>query len=131
MTITAGHAAARPHDRPGARGRLGVGDDDRRRSRIAAALLAAFVTIERRTRAAARPARHPARGPHPCAPTSARWRSFGGYVGFQFVATLYLQSVLGWSALETALAFLPAGLLVAFGSTRVGPLVDRFGTARC
>jgi predicted MFS family arabinose efflux permease len=53
----------------------------------------------------------------------------GSYFGFQFVATLYLQSVLGWSALETALAFLPAGLLVAFGSTRVGPLVDRFGTA--
>jgi predicted MFS family arabinose efflux permease len=53
----------------------------------------------------------------------------GSYFGFQFIATLYFQSVLGWSALETALAFLPAGLLVAFGSTRVGPLVNRFGTA--
>jgi predicted MFS family arabinose efflux permease len=53
----------------------------------------------------------------------------GSYFGFQFIATLYLQSVLGWSALETALAFLPAGLLVAFGSPRVGPLVNRFGTA--
>ena len=38
---------------------------------------------------------------------------FGAYVGFQFVATLYLQKTLGWSALETALAFLPAGLFVA------------------
>jgi MFS family permease len=55
---------------------------------------------------------------------------FGAYIGFQFVGTLYLQSVLGWSPLETALAFLPGGLLVAFGSPRLGPLVDRFGTAR-
>ena len=54
---------------------------------------------------------------------------FGAYVGFQFVMTLYLQTLNGWSAIETALAFLPAGLLVALGSTRIGPLVDRFGTA--
>jgi predicted MFS family arabinose efflux permease len=45
------------------------------------------------------------------------------------VTTLYLQTMNGWSALETALAFLPAGLLVAVGSTRIGPLVDRYGTA--
>jgi MFS family permease len=55
---------------------------------------------------------------------------FGAYIGFQFVMTLYLQAMNGWSPLETALAFLPAGLLVAFGSTRIGPLVDRLGTAR-
>jgi MFS family permease len=55
---------------------------------------------------------------------------FGGYFGFQFVATLYLQAMNGWSAIETALAFLPAGLLVAFGAPRLGPIVDRFGTAR-
>ena len=55
---------------------------------------------------------------------------FGAYVGFQFVMTLYLQTMNGWSPVETALAFLPAGMLVAFGSTRIGPLVDRFGTAR-
>ena len=55
---------------------------------------------------------------------------FGAYVGFQFVGTLYLQSQLGWSPLETALAFLPGGLIVAFGSPRLGPLVDRYGTGR-
>lgn len=55
---------------------------------------------------------------------------FGAYIGFQFVMTLYLQSLNGWSPIETALAFLPAGILVAVGSTRIGPLVDRFGTAR-
>jgi len=53
---------------------------------------------------------------------------FGAYIGFQFVGTLYMQSLLGWTALETALAFLPAGLLVAFGAPRIGPLVDRIGT---
>jgi predicted MFS family arabinose efflux permease len=55
---------------------------------------------------------------------------FAAYVGFQFVGTLYLQTVHGWSPVETALAFLPGGLLVALGSPRIGPLVDRFGTAR-
>jgi EmrB/QacA subfamily drug resistance transporter len=55
---------------------------------------------------------------------------FGTYVAFQFIGTLYLQRMLGWSPIETALAFLPGGLLVAFGSPRIGPLVDRFGTAK-
>jgi EmrB/QacA subfamily drug resistance transporter len=55
---------------------------------------------------------------------------FGAYVGFQFVGTLYLQTMHGWSPVETALAFLPGGVLVALGSPRIGPLVDRFGTAR-
>jgi MFS family permease len=55
---------------------------------------------------------------------------FGCYVSFQFVGTLYLQALLGWSPITTALAFLPGGLIVAFGSPRVGPLADRFGTER-
>jgi MFS family permease len=55
---------------------------------------------------------------------------FGAYVSFQFVGTLYLQSLLGWSALETALAFLPGGLIVAFGAPRIGPLVDKYGSER-
>jgi EmrB/QacA subfamily drug resistance transporter len=55
---------------------------------------------------------------------------FGGWVGFQFVLTLYLQSVLGWSALETGLAIFPAGLLVAVGSPRIAWLIGRFGVTR-
>ena len=55
---------------------------------------------------------------------------FGAYVGFQFAATLYLQGTLGWSALETALAFLPGGLLVAFGAPRMGAVISRFGTTK-
>jgi MFS family permease len=55
---------------------------------------------------------------------------FGAYVGFQFVVTLYLQKTLGWSALETALAFLPGGLLVALGAPRMGAVLTRYGTAK-
>ena len=55
---------------------------------------------------------------------------FGAYFGFQFVGTLYLQGLLGWSPVETALAFLPAGLLVAVGATRMGPVIDRVGTEK-
>src|SRR5260221_11287589 len=36
----------------------------------------------------------------------------------------------GWSSLATALAFLPAGVLVAAASTRMGPVLDRFGPPR-
>ncbi|WP_035125672.1 MFS transporter [Conexibacter woesei] len=95
---------------------------------LAIALLTAFIAIERRTK-------HPLvrlgilRQGHIVRANLGAMATAGSYFGFQFVGTLYFQSVLGWSALETALAFLPAGLLVAFGSTRVGPLVNRFGTA--
>mgnify|MGYP001182012129 CR=1 FL=1 len=55
---------------------------------------------------------------------------FGSYLSFQFMMTLYLQDVLGWSPLATAMALLPGGLVVAFGSPFVGGLIDRFGTRR-
>ncbi|RAJ30326.1 EmrB/QacA subfamily drug resistance transporter [Kitasatospora sp. SolWspMP-SS2h] len=54
----------------------------------------------------------------------------GSYAGFQFVATLYLQRLLGWSALETALGLLPGGAVVAFSAGAVGRLLDRYGPAR-
>lgn len=55
---------------------------------------------------------------------------FGGWVGFQFIATLYMQQLRGWSPLETGLAIFPAGVLVAIISTRIAPLVMRFGVSR-
>jgi len=55
---------------------------------------------------------------------------FGSYVSFQFLVTQYLQSLSGWSALSTALAFLPAGVMVAVLSTRMGSIIDRFGTTK-
>jgi EmrB/QacA subfamily drug resistance transporter len=96
---------------------------------LTAALLAAFVVIERRSA-------HPLvrlgilRSGRLARANLGVMVFFGGYLGFQFVVMLYLQSVLGWSALQTALGFLPAALIVAFGSPRMEPLIDRVGTAR-
>jgi EmrB/QacA subfamily drug resistance transporter len=55
---------------------------------------------------------------------------FGGWVGFQFILTLYLQQLRGWSSLETGFAIFPAGLIVAVLSPRLAPLVGRFGVHR-
>jgi EmrB/QacA subfamily drug resistance transporter len=54
----------------------------------------------------------------------------GAWFGVQFITTLYFQQLRGWSAIETALAFLPAGILVSFGAPYAGRIVDRFGTTR-
>jgi predicted MFS family arabinose efflux permease len=51
-------------------------------------------------------------------------------VSFQFLATQYLQSLAGWSPIGTALAFLPAGAMVAVLSACMGGLLGRFGPAR-
>jgi MFS family permease len=96
---------------------------------LAAGLLAAFVAVERRA-----PQPLVRLGIFRSAPlvraNLGAMCLFGAYVGFQFVATLYLQNTLGWSALETALAFLPGGLLVAFGAPRMGTVITRYGTAK-
>ncbi|MFE2546680.1 MFS transporter [Actinacidiphila glaucinigra] len=96
---------------------------------LAVALLAAFVVVE-------------LRGAHPLIRLGIlRSRSlvranvglsvfFGAYVGFQFVATLYFQQVLQWSALQTALGFLPAAAIVTVASPRIPHLIARFGTSR-
>ncbi|WP_415950970.1 MFS transporter [Streptomyces sp. KLOTTS4A1] len=96
---------------------------------VAAALLVLFYVIETRTK-------HPLvrlgilrSGPLARANSGAAV-FFGGFIGFQFVVMLYLQSVLGWSALQTALGFLPAALIVALGSPRMDPLINRVGTSR-
>jgi MFS family permease len=55
----------------------------------------------------------------------------GSWFGFQFIATLYLQELRGWSALETGLAIFPGGFLVAVLAPRMTPmLVGRFGVTR-
>jgi nitrate/nitrite transporter NarK len=96
---------------------------------LALVLLGTFVAIELRTREPLVRLGILRSGPLARANITAMI-VFGCYVSFQFVGTLYLQALLGWSPITTALAFLPGGLIVAFGSPRVGPLADRFGTER-
>lgn len=53
---------------------------------------------------------------------------FGSYAAFQFLVTLYLQDALGWSPLQMALGFLPAGILVALSAGAMDRVLDRFPT---
>lgn len=95
---------------------------------LAAALLSAFVAIERR-------AAHPLirlgilRVGSIVRANIALAVLFGSYLSFQFMMALYMQSVLSWPPLGMALALLPAGLIVAVGSPFVGRLINQFGSA--
>ncbi|WP_236050521.1 MFS transporter [Nonomuraea cypriaca] len=94
-----------------------------------AAMLALFVFVESRLR-------HPLvrlgilRSGHIVRANLGLVILMGSYVAFQFVAMQYFQNLLGWSALATAMAFLPAGVLVAVTSTKMGDFADRFGTGK-
>jgi EmrB/QacA subfamily drug resistance transporter len=55
---------------------------------------------------------------------------FGGWVGFQFIATLYMQQLRGWSPIETGLAIFPGGLLVAILAPRIALFIARFGVMK-
>jgi MFS family permease len=96
---------------------------------LSAALLAAFVFVE-------------SRSPHPLVRLGilrirtlisadvAAMLYFGSYLGFQFLATLYVQNVAGWSPIDTALAFLPSGMFLPIMGAQAGRIIGRFGTAR-
>jgi MFS family permease len=94
-----------------------------------AAALAGFVVIERRSADPLVPLGIFRSGALTRANIAAM-TLFGSYVSFQFLVTQYLQSLAGWTALSTALAFLPAGVVVAVLSTRMSAIIGRFGTAR-
>nr|WP_324607643.1 MFS transporter [Streptomyces sp. NRRL WC-3742] len=54
----------------------------------------------------------------------------GSFFGFQFVATLYLQDLRGWSPLQTGLALLAVGADAVLAPTLTPKLVERFGNVR-
>jgi predicted MFS family arabinose efflux permease len=54
----------------------------------------------------------------------------GSFFAFQFVVVLYLQELRGWSALETGLALLVAGIDMVLAPTVTPRLVSSFGTVR-
>jgi MFS family permease len=95
----------------------------------AAGLLATFVAIERRT-ASPLVRLGILRSSTLVRANLGAMSLFGGWVGFQFIATLYMQQLRGWSALETGLAIFPGGFVVALLAPRIAPLVARFGVTR-
>jgi Major Facilitator Superfamily len=94
-----------------------------------AGLLAAFVAIERRT-AVPLVRLGILRSVSLVQANLGAMLLVGSWFGFQFVATLYMQHLRGWSPLETGLAIFPGGLLVALLAPRIAPLVMRFGVRR-
>jgi predicted MFS family arabinose efflux permease len=54
----------------------------------------------------------------------------GSFVGFQFIAVLYLQELRGWSELETGLALMVIGIDAVLAPTLTPWLVTRFGNGR-
>jgi MFS family permease len=52
----------------------------------------------------------------------------GVYVGFQFIATLYYQDVIGWSAFATGFCFAFGGVCVMFLAPRFAAIAQNRGT---
>jgi EmrB/QacA subfamily drug resistance transporter len=95
---------------------------------LAAALMAAFAAVERRTRAPLVPPGTFASSPNLAVSNVVMALAVVGMVGWFFFSALYLQRVLGYDSLATGLAYLPA--TVALGAISQGPAaraVNRFG----
>ncbi len=95
----------------------------------AIAALGAFIAVERRARTPLVRLGLLRQGPVSRANIGAMlWA--GSFVGFQFVAVLYLQGLRGWSSLETGLALLPVAIDAILAPTVTPRLVERFGAVR-
>jgi len=88
---------------------------------LAVALLVSFVLIEHRHSNPGVPLRI-FRSVRLSAANLLALMFMGASIGWQFIAVLYLQQVMGYSALTTALALLPMGIVVV--------IVAQFATAR-
>ncbi len=95
-------------------------------SGVAVVLLAAFVTIERRS---ATPLLRLGllRSAALARANLAALLLVGSFMGFQFVAVLYLQELRGWSAVQTGLALAVIGIDAVLAPTLTPVLVRRFG----
>ncbi|PZG12405.1 MFS transporter [Nonomuraea aridisoli] len=93
------------------------------------ALLAAFVAVERR-------AAHPLvrlgifRSAALVRANVTAALLTASFFGFQFLVTLYLQELRGWSTIETGLALLAAAADVVLAPTLTPWLVNRYGNAK-
>lgn len=94
----------------------------------AAALLAVFIANEARSGAALLPLRT-FRLPGIASANAAALLQFSAVIPVFFFLTLYLQQVLGYSALRSGLAFLPLAAGVVAIAPAASRLVSRFGPA--
>ncbi|MFF2453010.1 MFS transporter [Isoptericola sp. NPDC058082] len=94
-----------------------------------AALLAAFVAVERRSASPLVRLGILRSSPLVRANLGAALLT-ASFFGFQFVVTLYLQELRGWSSLEAGLAFLVLGADVVLAPLLTPVLVRRFGNVR-
>ncbi|KAB8194290.1 MFS transporter [Nonomuraea phyllanthi] len=96
---------------------------------VAVLLLGAFVVIERRRRAPLVPLEVFRSGTVGAANLAAlAWAC--ATIGWQFVAVLYLQQVLGYTALATGLGIVPMGLAIVIAANVAGRLISRWGLGR-
>ncbi len=96
---------------------------------VAGALLAAFVAIEQRSHAPlVRLDLFKLRSL--ATANGVMLLVFSGMFAMFFFCTLYLQKVLGYSALETGVAFLPVSVGIVIGSVLAQQLIGRLGTKR-
>ncbi|MBC6470474.1 MFS transporter [Actinomadura alba] len=95
----------------------------------ALAFLAAFISVERRS---AEPlVRLGILRSGPLARANLGAMLFAGsFFGFQFLATLYLQELRGWTTLQTGLALLAIGIDAVLAPTLTPRLMERFGNVR-
>jgi EmrB/QacA subfamily drug resistance transporter len=94
---------------------------------LALALLASFVAWEARTKTPLMPLRI-LRSRNVSGANVVQMLFIAGMFGMFFLGSLYMQRVLGYSALQIGLAFLPVALLIGGVSLGVAPrLIMRFG----
>jgi MFS family permease len=93
------------------------------------AMLAAFVAVERRS--AAPIVRLGIVRSAPLARANVGAALFAGsFFGFQFLMTLYLQELRGWSTIQTGLALLVIGIDAVLAPVVTPRLVQRYGNVR-
>lgn len=93
---------------------------------LAAMLAIVFAVIERRASAPLIPAGVVTTGLLPWA-SSIGLLFIGAFFAWQFVLTLYLQELLGWTPLQTGLAFSAMGIELLIAPFLTPRLVERFG----
>lgn len=96
---------------------------------VAAVLIAAFVVIERRS-AAPLVRLGILRSASLARANLGAMLLVGSFMGFQFVAVLYLQELRGWSTIQTGLALAVVGIDAVLAPTLPPLLVRRFGNNR-